>query len=329
MINFSKIGNGVDEDFVRSKVSESTIFSQYFGRFELGKVYNNPLRRDRKPSAGFYVNKRGRLTFSDFSTGEKYDAFSFVAAMYGLNYGGSIMKIAEDFGLIPSTGGTKYDKNVVFEVELDVQRKTIIQIEPNEWKDEYLKFWSKYGVEEKDIDKRYIFPVKKLWLNGYLIPTKEIRFAYMVKWEGEVFFKIYSPYSKDMKWLSNVPLHIPFGLDTLPFKSKTLFITKSAKDKVVMNKIFTDVIATQNESEAAISSDVENFIKLNYDRYIIVWDNDVVGVENCKKFNDRGFGYFNIPGEYYEMFKIKDCSDFVEYYGIDALKQLFKDKGYE
>lgn len=49
-------------------------------------------------------------------------------------------------------------------------------------------------------------------------------------------------------------------------------------------------------------------------------------VESCKKFNDRGFGYFNIPKEYHNKYGIKDASDYIAYFGVDALKELFIEK---
>ena len=132
MIDFTKVNAGLDENFITSKVSESTIFSQYFGNFELKKIYRNPLRRDKNPSSGFYINKKGRITFHDLATGKKHDAFTFVEALYGLTSAQAIEKIASDFGLLKG-GIVKYDKNKVFDVDLEVKKQTLIQkeVEPH------------------------------------------------------------------------------------------------------------------------------------------------------------------------------------------------------
>jgi len=51
-----------------------------------------------------------------------------------------------------------------------------------------------------------------------------------------------------------------------------------------------------------------------------------VGVQNSTKLNSDKIGYFNIPRVYYEKYGIKDCADYVQYFGIEALKELFIQK---
>lgn len=325
MIDFTKAPLKLDERFVLSKMSEGSIFSQYFGSFEFKKGYRSVFRKDSDPSTGFYINRTGRIIYNDLKTGEKLNCFAFVAKKYGISYGQALRKVAEDFGLIYSDKMVVFDKTQVYEIDEKVNQETQIQIQPSHWTKAHLNYWKQYGILEPSKD---IIPVAKLWLNGKFIPTKEIRFAFVIQWENKVYMKIYSPSSKNMKWLSNIPLYIPFGFLDLPKMSDTVYITKSRKDMEVLKTIFTDVIATQNESESALSESVQKYLLDNYKNRIIIWDNDDVGVENCKKFNDKGFGYFNIPREDYEMFGIKDCSDYVSYYGLEELKKLLKTKGF-
>lgn len=325
-LDFSKITDKIDENFIFNRISAATIFSNYFGNFELGKIYSSPFRKDRRPSTGFYISKDGSLIFNDITTGEKLNCFRFVAKMYSINYYEALKMIAQDFGLV--TGWrAKYDKNKIFEVDLTIEKQTLIQFEPNNWTKPYLDYWSQYSIEEKDIRKDLIFPVKKLWLNKKEINCKEIRFARIQPdSEGEIKTKIYSPYSKEMKWISSIPLSLMFGMEELKFKSDTVIITKSFKDLQLLQTIHTDVVATQNESEASFTEENQNYLKEKYKHRVVFYDNDSPGVEACKKFNDKGFGYFNIPQEYYNMFGIKDASDFVEYYGKEELIKLLKQK---
>lgn len=326
MFDFSKVPVNLDEEYVLSRISESTIFSNYFGNFELRKIYNSPFRRDKDPSTGFYISRSGNIIFNDLKTGEKLNCFRFVAKLYGLKYHEAITKIAQDFGLIDNYR-PRFDKNIVFKIEEDIRKETIIQFEPAKWHKIYLDYWRQGDILEEDIPKDELYPVKRLWLNKREIETKEIRFAQLVRHEGKIYTKVYSPYSPTMKWLSNIPLSIPFGMDTLSNASTTIIIAKSFKDRLVLKRIFTDVIATQNESEAALTLAIQDQLKKQYSKRIICWDNDRTGVENCKKFNDKGFGYFNIPHEYYLNFGIKDPFDFVSYYGIEELKKLLVNKG--
>ena len=327
MLNFSKVPVIVSKEFVLDKVNESTIFSNYFGNFDLRKNYHSPFRRTKKHTTGFFVNKNGNIIFHDFSTGEKWDAFAFVAQLHMCSYYQAVTKVAEDFGLI-GTGDVKFDNKVAYKIDLEVKKKTLIQFVPAEWSDVYINYFKKFNIEFKDIPQNQIFPVKELWINKKFVPTKEIRFAYVQEYKSEIYTKIYSPFSTEMKWLSNFPLSVPFGLDSLQYKSDTVFISKSVKEWMLLKTIFTDVVVVQNESESAISEELQKHLKQYFEKCIIIFDADDVGVLNCKKFNEKGFGYFNTPKEDYELFGIKDVAEYSEWYGKEELIKLFINKDF-
>lgn len=192
-----------------------------------------------------------------------------------------------------------------------------------------MQYWRLYEVTEQELRKNRVYPVDELYVNKKRIWNKnnDLQFAYLETFEDNDYMKIYTPFSTQMKWLSNIPLSVPFGLSDLPYKSKRIIITKSKKDLIILKKFFTDVIATQNESESALTEELQAHLHEKYDERIIIWDNDPTGVENCTLFNDKGFGYWNVPKAEYLRFKIKDVSDYVKYYGIDALEALFQQKG--
>lgn len=318
MFNFSKIPLHLDKQAVLNRVGgDANIFHRYFGKFELGKVYKSPFRRDNNPSTGFYVGRTGKLYFNDLSTGEKLDCFGFVSKLFNVSYSDAIEMVAKDFN-------TLSEKNNVREkVIIEPKPPTLIQFIPGRWNKEALSFWKNYGIEEKDINKEELFVIKKLWVNKKQISGDDLKFAIIIKDGESVYTKIYSPYSTNMKWLNNIPIHIPFGLNGLKGEDDTVYITKSYKDMLVMKKLFTDVIATQNESSSAFPSTIREYLKGRYRRRVIVWDADDVGIANCEVFKDDGFECFHTPREYYELFKIKDPSDFSSYYGLKELKKLF------
>lgn len=325
MFDFSKISaEDINPDWILSRISSADIFTFYFGKFELNKAYSSKLRKDNNPSIGFYVGKKGQLIYNDFSTGEKLNCFSFVQKLYNLNFREALNLIASDFGL------TSIRSKVPLQVfkdanELDIiqKKETIIQFIPDKWKDRHLKYWRLYEITKKELELENVFPVKNLFINKKEIKNinNDLQFAYV---EKDVGVKIYTPYNKRIKHITNIPLSIPFGLKNLKYQSNTIYITKAKKDLIILKKFFTDVIATQNESESSISNETEELIK-NFKNKIIIWDNDETGVNNCKKFNSRGYGYFNIPKE--ELKKgIKDIADYVEWYGLIGLEQLFLQK---
>lgn len=325
MLDFNKVySSPITRELVLSKVQESDIFYNYFGNFDLKKIYKSVFRKDNNPSTGFYINKKGKLIYNDLKTGEKLDCFAFVSKLYNITYYEAIRKVAADFGII---GQSKiFEKKYNKELDLETKSKTIIQFVPDAWNYENLLFWKKYEITQDELERENVYPIKELFINKRKIYGNEQRYALVESYEDNTYVKIYSPFDKKMKWVSNIPLYVPFGLESLPYKSDTLIITKSKKDQIVLKKIFTDVIATQNESVSALCEKDRNLILSMYKNPIIFWDNDATGVENCTEMNKFGFGYINIPKIEYEKYKIKDASDYILHYGLDSLKEFINEK---
>lgn len=334
MLDFSKVElpQKVNCDFVLSKVDSAQIFYAYFGEFvPYKRVYKSVFRRDSKPSTGFYYNEKGKLVYKDFGTGDKYDCFAFVAKLYNLTYGEAIKKIACDFGLINAqcSDFPIERKKIVKSEKFDkkIKEETTIQVIPCAWTKTQLDYWADYWISKTELEENNVFAVKKLYLNKKPIRDEEkgLRFAYLLKTPKKEYMKIYAPFNEQFKWISNIPLHIPFGVDSLKYDSDTVIITKSVKELILWKKFFSNVIATQNESESSLNNSLISHLCGKFKQRIIAWDADEVGVENCKKFNDKGFGYINTPRILLDQ-GIKDFGDLVKVYGLDGMKKFLKTK---
>jgi hypothetical protein len=335
MIDFSRVNAAVKltPEFVLSKVDDVQIFRYYFGEFELGRTYPSKFRRDRNASTGFYVSKHSkRLIYNDLSTGEKLDCFKFVAKLHGLSFNDVLQRIALDFGLMSS--GTKPVAQKIltqpFEINKEEERETLIQcIFYPYWSSTHAAYWNQYGVSVDDCKKAGVYPVKELHVNKVQYKIDDLCFGYAVKEkvgkEVKVYTKVYQPYSKTMKWLSNVPITVPFGLYELKYGTDHVIVGKAQKDRLILLKLFESVIGTQNESESALQDKLVKHLCFNFPRRTIIWDADKTGVENCTKFNSRGFGYFNTPNHLLTE-GIKDVSDYVKAYGLSALEKLLRSK---
>lgn len=332
MIDFSKIKNPkLNEEWLLSKISASSIFRLYHGDFKIGKVYPSVFRKDNDPSCGFFIHKgTGALLYNDLAKGEKCNCIQFVMKLFALSYYDAIYKIASDFGLIQNTTSiiTEEWLKESEDFENEVKKEVLLQFSTKPFTKEDIAYWNQYEITTEDLERENIFSVDQLFLNKKEIFNfeNELRFAYPITMEGETKVKIYSPHSKKIKWLSSIPNNWCFGLNGLKFKSDTIFITKSRKDELVLKKIFTDVISVQNESEQSLPEHVIEFLNQNYKHKIIVFDADPPGVNACKKFNNKGFGYFNTPRIDYEKYSITDPSDYVKTFSLDLLKEEFKKK---
>lgn len=335
MIDFTNIStNFLTKKELMCHTTPEAIYFEYFGKFRLGKGYSSPFRKDTNPSFGFYINKQGELITNDLTTGEKLDCIAFVAKLYNLSYKEAIEKIIMDFNIF-CANEDKYNiinaKRIEKKASLysdAVKRETKIQIVEKEFSEQELAFWNRWNITKKELEKNNVYAFEKVYINGERIPTKEeIRFAYYQK-DPEInvgYFKIYQPLSKKYKWISNIPLDLPFGIDRLEHKSDTLIITKGLKDAIILNRIFTDVIATQNESLSAITRCIP--ISKEYDRIVCIYDADPPGVAACKEITGmNNWEYFNTPNYLYQEKGIKDIAEYYESFGMNTLKKRLKEK---
>jgi hypothetical protein len=343
MIDLGKIDAPVQltTEFILSKVSEEMIFFHYFGHFQLHKSYPSKLRADKTPSTGFFIHPvTGAILYNDMATGKKYNCFQFVAALHNTTFKDALRRIACDFGIIncneKAIAANLLNQTIQFDREL--KKETIIQFVPSEWQSHHIKYWKQYDIDIQDLKKNNVYPVAKLFVNKIEYKIDELCFAYIVK-EKQItdasgtrnyickeYIKIYQPHSKAMKWLSNVPIIVPFGLYELKYGTDHICIGKAQKDRMILLKFISSVIGSQNESESALPTSLVKHLCFNFPRRTIIWDADDTGVQNCKKFNSRGFGYFNTPKEFLEE-GIKDVSDYVKAFGMKALEQLLIQKG--
>lgn len=336
MINFNNIESplNLSSEFILSKLDESQIFFYYFGHFELGKVYPSKFRKDRSPSTGFFIHPQTRsILYNDLGTGEKLNCFQFVAKLYGCSYYEALKKIASDFGLSKSNTASTLAQQIInqtVQFDREFKKETNIQFLPSSWDNTTLAYWKQYEVSKERLIKEDVYPVKRLFINKIEYSVDDVTFAYLVKEKDsqnieKTYVKIYSPFNKERKWLSNIPLTVPFGLNNLKYGTDHVRIAKAQKDRLVLLNIMDSVIGTQNESEAALTNKLIKHLCFNFPRRTIIWDSDDTGVQNCKKFNSRGFGYFNTPKHLLEK-GIKDVSDYVKAFGMKELEKLLISK---
>jgi hypothetical protein len=341
LIDFNSINvpNDLTASAILSKIDDSQIFSYYFGYFELKHLYPSKLRRDRHPSTSFFVsNKSGKILYKDFATNEVFNCFTFVARLFNVSFNDALAIIARDFGLSKESTITVEARNILQNVSFDKQIKaqTIIQIIPSSWESEHISYWKHYHIDIQRLKNNNVYPVKRLFVNKAEFKTDKLCFAYLVKNiddEGKFheYLKIYQPLrtNETGKWINNIPISVPFGLYELKTSRKLpgdhIVIGKAKKDEMVLQSFFNYTIGTQNESESAISPSLVSYLHEHFPKRTIIWDSDRAGVESCKKFNDKGFGYFNTPAYLVDR-GVKDVSDYVKAFGMKALERLLKSK---
>lgn len=326
MFDFSKIENiDLSTESILSKISDAEIFTYYFGPFKMNKVYQAKHRKDRSPSVGFYLNVNNDIILNDFATGEKFNCFNYVQKITGLKFKDVLEKIAKDFGII--NGSTrKVSKEISIaasQIDKTKEKKyKKIQFLKDSWKKKYLDYWNIFGITKEELIVNNVYPVKKVFVDKleYLIYRETLTFALH---EPSIGVKIYCPKSNDVKFITNIPINVPFGLNDLDFSDDTIIVSKSKKDQIILKKFFKNVIATQNESIQAINDETLSIIN-KFKNKVLFWDADKTGIEMASYFKEQGLYSITTPLEEYEKNKIKDPGDFVTFYGLDFFQDFLK-----
>lgn len=318
---------GLKQKFSRNElidtIGDQNIYEYYFEQdINLNKCYQSVLRDDANFSTGFYLSKNGHLVYNDFANGEKLDCVAFVARKFGVNYYAAANIIAVDFGLIEGTKSSDRPAVIIKRKPLNKEER-VIKITAVPYTKEGLEFWAKYGITETELQDNFVYQVGYLCVNDWIVPSveNEMRFAYLAKTEEKNYLKIYSPNNQEFKWVSSVPMQFIYGLTELPQMSKTLFICKSQKERIIAKKLFTDVIAIGAENTGAITKEIVIQLKAQYERIMYFGDCDLPGLKFCEYMESIGTEAYHFPPEWLEKFKIKDLADMIEKWGLENLKK--------
>jgi len=318
----------ISRTFLKDHIGEEAIFRHYFGDFQLGRSYNSVFRKDNKSSTGFYISENGSIIYNDLATSEKYDFVRFVMTLHNLNYYQALERIAADFKAFPGVLKGVAPKPSQPLTQLKKPKKATFKVVTRPFSKQDLQYWGQYYITDKELKQNDIFSVHSFQINDYTIytETNQLRFAYLFKDDqNNGFFKIYTPNDKERKWLNNATLNMVTGLKSLNCTQKTLVITKSVKDYIVLKKFLPDVIALQNESKAAFSPKTIKILQKCFKNIIIWFDADDPGIEAAKYYTETyGFKAITTPNSAFVKFGVKDPSDMVKRFGLPTFTQYLQ-----
>lgn len=297
---------------IKRHLRDYDIYAHYLGKFQVGKLYNSPLRtNDKIPSFAVFPARNGNLLFKDHGSGQTGTAYTFVKLMENINDDSKLLqKLTKILNTVnPSIKAQQFYINTN-------SYNTHFGIVRQEWTDFDIKYWAQYGITLETLKKYDVFSIKYFLQNNIVrgIYTEENpMYAYKVNDK----FKIYRPLaSKYTKWRSNLTNSDIQGLHILPPKGDILIITKSLKDVMVLHEMGYDAISPSSET-TFIPQDILDNIVQQFKRVYILFDRDKTGVkrtrELSKKYNIEGF-FIN------KRFKAKDISDAVMLNGFNVIK---------
>jgi len=314
--------NILTQDNLLKKVSEYQIFKFYIPELTVGSAMKSPLRNDTKPSFSIYKYSN-KLLYHDFSTKDSGDWIKFLKQLFNLrNLTDVLNKVNNDMQL--NLYSTKYVKGnkvqLPHNVTVNNQKDSQITFTIRDFQEHDLKFWKQYGITKEVLIQSKTFPLQYYYINnGKTILADKYSYVYIFYEYNDILrVKIYQPYSKDWKWISNINNTVVDGIKELQYNTSTLIITKARKDRLVLNMLGYESVSTNNET-SFIPEKVINKLKLRYSNIYIFFDNDETGIINSHEFSIKyELTEISIP----PAWGIKDISDFVKIYSSKLASDL-------
>lgn len=339
MINLNR--QLITKQDVLNETTDVDIYRFYVGgNINFSQKIISPLRKDDiRPSLGFFKGDNGEICFNDFVLGGG-DCIKFVQLLKGLDFFEALSLIAIDFGfadkyIVKKIKGseTVYDSSK-YESRDKIISKIVafnLGIKRRAWTAYDYAYWLQFGIDSQTLDKYNVVPVSYIFMNGLPILAEKYAYAFIEFKGGVETYKIYQPFSKSYKWLSNHNGSVWQGWSQLPEKGKRLIITKSLKDVMAIDCITgVPVVSLQSESVMPKASIIQE-LRNRFEQIWILYDNDFDKEVNWgHKFGAEIAEENFIPQiEIDSIYRSKDFSDLVKNKSAatasEVLRQLITD----
>jgi hypothetical protein len=283
------------------------VFKHYIpGNWRVGRNFLNPLYEDRKASCNIYFDRRhGCYRMKDFGN-DAYsgDCFDTVGKLKNLNCNTpkDFIEILQTINQDLHLGLSGDDSGAPLAVPAPKpagelapcplpQPETLKKIRPfsivqQSFSAEETAFWNRYGISPEILKAHKVISLKEFGSeNSYGKPfifhstDTEPLFGY----QGKRHIKIYRPQS-EIRFLygGNIPDNYCFGLEQLPSKGDTLFITGGEKD--VMSLAAHGFYAVCFNSETSnIPQNIISRLSHRFKHIIILYDTDKTGMDASLK----------------------------------------------
>lgn len=314
-------------DLTRQLDDGMDVYRHYIGPdVPMGKKIISPLRDEKDPSFNLFMNKNtNTIWFKDFGDDVlKGDHWRFVMEMFNINFKDAIEKIKSDilgYGLFVKPVQRQV-KPVSFQPKVST---TKIDITPRDWLKIDFNFWKTFGISLDTCDRFNVKPLKSYTMqksdrDPFTIFAPPYSPMYGICFPSGKK-KIYSPFSKDHKWVSNLnPLTDVFGMDLLPEKGDILFLMAGNKDTMSFyEQIGLPAIALVSET-ANLSNHQHSIITANFKSIYVFYDNDAAGNKKALQFKEE-YGFKSI-NHYLTPYNVDDFSQFIKEY--PKKKEVFK-----
>lgn len=297
---------------VLDRISQEQVFYEYLGIYpDLFKRYLSPFRQDKDPGCRFSWHS-GILYFVENTMFRNKLYWSCIDIVMYVKH----CSFPEALDLLWNSGTPSTLSNKVPTVKFIPE----IRFEKEVWKNNL------FNLPGEILEKELVFKVKNYWIktktgwnkNSIHHPQAQLTIAYYFPDTNHV--KLYFPNALENRWYSTCSTQDIFGYHKIKYyqtKSDTLYITKSAKDRLMLDHfIGVSAIALQNEG-CYLPEDVAVDLTMMFKRIIFLYDNDIPGILQSQKLSEK----YNWEQKIIDVTP-KDTFDMIQEFGVDNTKKL-------
>lgn len=307
--------------------SETEVLSSAFPEIKsLPCLINSPLRQDKHPSFGIYMNDNGNIRYNDFANGDKGGLLDLLCKYWNCTFSQCLERIS---GMLTGKGNvTIKPKQIKTFRRKESDSLTTIQVVVRPWKDYDYEYWASYGIEKKWLQYAEIYPISYKIITKkdspkdkgkrYIFPADKYAYVYCERKEGKLSLKIYQPYNtKGYKWCSKMDASV-IGLWTkIPEFGDKVVICSSIKDALCLScQCNIPTLCLQGEGYHMSDTAIRE-LKRRYKNIYICFDTDKWGIQDAVRLSCET-GFFNIVPDLGEC---KDLSDSFKKYGKEWFRK--------
>jgi len=330
----SKTNNGFD------------VFRYYIATdWRLGKNFRNPLYEDKNASCNIYFDRRSRIyRLKDFGNDTfSGDCFSYVGFLKQLDSGNAkdFIKIMEtinrDLNLGLEYKNTSFSDSVSNTKERESKAYLLPKLEMIEKSKPYsivqqyfsakeTTFWRQYGIIPDILKKYKVFSLKEFKSEnsaGKPFCLKSTDAEPIFGYAGKKHVKIYRPFS-EIRFLygGQLPENYCFGLEQLPLKGDTLFLTGGEKDVLSLASHGFNAICFNSET-SNIPQNIIKKLSYRFKHIILLYDTDKTGLESSAR-HVQALADLSVKRLVLPLAGTKQEKDISDYFKLENTEDDFK-----
>lgn len=333
------------DELLRQTNNGLNVFKHYISvQWKTGRNFLNPLYEDRKASCNVYFDRRNNIyRIKDFGN-DNYsgDCFFFVGQLKGLdcNNGADFVEILKtinrdmSLGLDSSDYATHIPQSVPQKNNSTIPELPKIKpynITQQKFTQKELDFWLRSGITPEILKLYRAVSLKEFRSENkdgksfsYTSSENEPLFGYI----GKRYVKIYRPFS-EVRFLygGNIGDSYCFGLEQLPAKGDTLFITGGEKDVMTLAAHGFHAICFNSET-STIPTGIIYKLTFRFKHIVLLYDADKTGINSAMK-HEKALSEYGVKRLVLPLSGEKTDKDITDYFrkgnNRKELRQLFID----